>query len=103
MKVRLRRLIERHFRESHKPREYAPKLKITVGHLNYLSRRHLGRTVGIVIRERLALEARRQLLHSDATSAEVGYALGFKDPAYFARFFKRETGVTPTAFRRGNR
>ena len=97
--LRLRLLIERHFREHHRPAEYARRLRITVGHLNHLSRRHLGRAAGVVIRERLALEARRQLLHTDATAAEVGYALGFKDPAYFARFFRRETGSSPTAYR----
>lgn len=97
--LRLRSLIERHFREHHRPAEYARRLRITVGHLNHLSRRHLGRTAGVVIRERLALEAKRQLVHTDASAAEVGYALGFKDPAYFARFFKRATGESPTAFR----
>ena len=97
--LRLRRLIEHHFRENHRPAEYARRLKVTVGHLNHLSRRHLGRTAGVVIRERLALEARRQLLHTDATAAEVAYSLGFKDPAYFARFFRRETGTSPTSFR----
>jgi len=97
--VRLRRLIERHFRESHQPAEYARLLKITPGHLNQLTRRHLGRTAGVLIRERLALEAKRQLVHTDRAAAEVGYALGFKDPAYFARFFRRETGMSPSQFR----
>lgn len=97
--LRLRSLIERHFREHHRPADYARRLRITVGHLNHLSRRHLGRTAGAVIRERLALEAKRQLVHTEASAAEVGYALGFKDPAYFARFFRRATGRSPTAFR----
>ena len=97
--LRLRRLIEHHFRENHQPADYARRLKVTVGHLNHLSRRHLGRAAGVVIRERLALEAKRQLIHTDATAAEVAYALGFKDPAYFARFFRREVGASPTAFR----
>lgn len=97
--LRLRSLIERHFREHHRPAEYARRLRITVGHLNHLSRRHLGRTAGVVIRERLALEAKRQLVHTDASAAEVGYGLGFKDPAYFARFFRRATGQSPTTFR----
>lgn len=101
--VRLRLLIERDFRERHQPGHYARKLRITVGHLNHLARRHLGRTAGVVIRERLAAEAKRQLLHTDATVAEIGYALGFKDPAYFARSFRRETGLAPTTFREGGR
>lgn len=99
--LRLRQLIERHFRERHQPGAYARQLRITVGHLNQLARRHLGRTAGALIRERLILEARRELAHSDATTAEIAYGLGFKDPAYFARFFRRSVGVPPTAFRSG--
>ena len=97
--VRLRLLIERDFRERHQPGHYARKLRITVGHLNHLARRHLGRTAGVLVRERLAVEAKRQLLHTDASVAEIGYSLGFKDPAYFARFFRRETGSAPSVFR----
>lgn len=97
--LRLRQMIEKHFRENHQPRDYARRLRITAGHLNHLARRHLGRSAGILIRERLALEAKRQLLHTDATAAEIAYALGFKDPAYFARFFKREAGASPSSFR----
>lgn len=101
--VRLRLLIERDFREHHHPADYARKLRITGGHLNHLARRHLGRTPGVLIRERLAVEAKRQLRHTDATVAEIGYALGFKDPAYFARFFRRGTGSAPTEFRERGR
>jgi len=97
--LRLRLLIERHFREHHRPADYARRLRVTVGHLNHLARRHFGRSAGVVIRERVVLEARRQLVHTDATAAEVAYALGFKDPAYFARFMKRETGTSPTTWR----
>ena len=97
--IRLRRLIERHYREQHQPRHYARKLRITPGHLNQLARRHLGRTAGTAIRERLLLEARRLLLHGDTTAAEIGYALGFKDPAYFNRFFRRAAGESPARFR----
>jgi AraC-like DNA-binding protein/mannose-6-phosphate isomerase-like protein (cupin superfamily) len=97
--VRLRQLIERHFKESHRPAEYARRLGITAGHLNQLTRRHLGRTAGVVIRERLVLEAKRQLQNTDGAAAEVAYELGFQDPAYFARFFRRETLMSPSQFR----
>jgi len=52
-----------------------------------------------VIRQRLAVEARRLLRHSPAPVAEIGRELGFVDPAYFARFVKRETGKPPSALR----
>jgi AraC family transcriptional regulator, transcriptional activator of pobA len=101
--LRLRRLIERDFREQHQPLHYARKLRITTGHLNHLARRHLGRTAGDAIRERLLLEAKRRLRHSDAAAAEIAYDLGFKDPAYFARFFRRCAGEAPSEFRRARR
>jgi AraC-like DNA-binding protein len=47
----------------------------------------------------LTLEARRLLAHSDLTAAQVGFQFGFEDPAYFARFFRREAGEAPTRFR----
>ena len=55
------------------------------------------------IQDRLAVEARRALLYSDDTAARVSYLLGFKDPSYFTRFFRRVTGRSPTAFRRQGR
>ena len=97
--IRLRRLVEQDFQQHHRPSSYARKLGVTVGHLNQLSRLHLGKSAGVVIRERLAIEAKRQLAHTNRTAAEIGYGLGFKDPAYFARFFKRETGASPSGYR----
>jgi AraC-like DNA-binding protein len=52
-----------------------------------------------VVRQRLTLEAKRLLAHSDLTAAQIAFGLGFEDPAYFARFFRREAGLPPTAFR----
>lgn len=51
--------------------------------------------------QRTMLEARRSLLYGNLSVAEVGYALGFADPAYFSRFFTRHAGLSPAAFRRG--
>ncbi len=51
-----------------------------------------------MIRARIVTEARKLLLYSDLTAAGVGEKLGFDDPAYFARFFRRETGTAPARF-----
>ena len=99
--LRFRRLVERHHRRTHRVAGYAKLLSVSAGHLNAMVRSQLGRPPLELIQDRLALEARRLLLHTDETAARVGYALGFDDPSYFARFFRRRTGLTPTAFRAG--
>ncbi len=48
---------------------------------------------------RTALEAKRRLAWTAMGVAEIGWSLGFSDPAYFSRFFARETGLSPSAFR----
>ena len=59
----------------------------------------VGATTAQMIRERVILEAKRLLAHSDAQVALVGAQLGFEDPAYFSRCFKKHTGRTPVEFR----
>jgi AraC family transcriptional activator of pobA len=49
--------------------------------------------------QRAMLDAKRALLYTNMSVAEVGYAIGFSDPAYFTRFFSRQAGVSPSAYR----
>jgi len=92
-------LVERHFRE-HLPNDfYAEKLCTTVSNLNRICRASTGKTIGQLIQERLTLEAQCRLVYSSKPISLVAYDLGFADPAYFSRFFKRRVGVSPRAFR----
>lgn len=61
----------------------------------------VGRTAKEVIDLRIALEAKRLLVHSQATAAQIGHQLGFAEPTNFVKFFRRMEGVTPLEFRRG--
>lgn len=97
--LRFRRLVEHRYRDVHRVGGYARLLAVSPSHLNAQVRRQLGRSPSRLIQERLALEARRLLLYTDETAARIGYALGFEDPSYFTRFFRRRTGRTPTDFR----
>jgi AraC-like DNA-binding protein len=97
--LRFRRMVERRHREIHRVSAYAKLLAVSSSHLNAVVRRQLGRSPTDLIQERVALEARRLLLHTDETAVRIGYALGFDDPSYFARFFRRRTERTPTEFR----
>jgi AraC family transcriptional regulator, transcriptional activator of pobA len=96
---RFRELVEREHTRWHRVSDYAAELGVSPGHLNALCRATLRCSASRVVRQRLTLEAKRLLAFSDMTAAEVGFRLGFEDPAYFARFFRREAGQPPTAFR----
>jgi len=95
-----RRLIDAHYRSIHLPKEYADLLYVTPNHLNALCQDLLGRTAGELIRDRLLLEAKRLLTNAKMTVTEIAYDLNFSDNAYFSRFFKKNTGVTPEEFRK---
>lgn len=95
-----RTLIEQHFTEQQPVAWYARRLGITAAHLNALCRRMVGRSALELIHERMLLEAKRNLVYTSMTISVVGYTIGFSDPAYFTRFFKRQAGVSPKEFRK---
>jgi AraC-like DNA-binding protein len=78
---------------------YAELLRVNPEALSGAVKKQTGRTVGAFIRQRILLEAQRLLLHTSLTVSEVAYGVGFEDPSYFIRFFRRLTGKTPSAFR----
>jgi AraC-like DNA-binding protein len=98
--ARFRALVERDFCRRHRVSDYARDLRVTPGYLNVLCRSQLHLNAGAVIRARIALEARRMLLYSTDSTAQVAHLLGFQDPSYFTRFFQREVGQVPTQFTR---
>ena len=94
-----RGLVEEHYKALHQVADYADKLAVTAGHLNVVSKTWLQKTAREVIQERILLEAKRLLLHSEMASKEIAYSLNFDDPSHFAKFFKTHTGASPGDFR----
>lgn len=92
-------LLEKHFREVMLLPAYAAMLGVTANHLNDVVREHTGHAAGDLIRRRRLLDAKRRLSHSEMSVSEIGFELGFEDPSYFARFFRRYEKVTPSLFR----
>lgn len=78
----------------------AERIGVTTGYLTEAVKAATGRTPSQLVREARAQEAKRLLVRTDLTVRQVAGRLGFADPAYFCRFFRRETGVTPGEFRR---
>jgi AraC family transcriptional activator of pobA len=95
----LRRLIEDHFRRERYIAFYAERLAMTPDRLNDHIKRAIGVTAGHLIRQRMLTEAKRQLVFTNQAITEVSYDLGFSDPSHFARFFRKNTGMTPQGFR----
>ncbi|MEU0271505.1 AraC family transcriptional regulator [Streptomyces sp. NPDC006307] len=79
----------------------ARRIGVTSGYLAEAVKTATGRTPGQLLREARTHEAKRLLARTDMTVRQVARRVGMADPAYFCRFFRRETGVSPGDFRRG--
>lgn len=93
-------LIEAHFREHRPVAFYAARLGISAPHLNRLCRREAGMSPQAMMARRLIEAARRELVFTPTPIQVVAFGLGFRDAAYFNRFFRKMTGTTPGAYRR---
>ena len=101
--MRYRALLEAHFR-SHRPLStYAEDLAVTPARLNAACKARSGKTASDLLYDRLLTEAKRYLIYSESSVAQVAHLTGFEDPAYFNRFFTRRMGQTPGAFRKAAR
>ena len=92
-------MINASFRELKEVGDYAAGLNISAGHLSEVVKVQSGKPAIKHIHERLILEAKRLLFHTNTPLKEIAYELGFSDASYFNRFFKRETDLTPAAYR----
>jgi AraC family transcriptional activator of pobA len=91
--------LEENFMKDHDAQEYSNRLHISASHLNALIKEQSGKTVTAHIHERLILETKRMLFHTDHTVKQIAFSMGFQDTSYFSRFFKRLTSCTPLEYR----
>ena len=92
-------LVETHHAALHQVAQYAELLHLSPGYLNERVRRLSGQPALAHIHARLVLEAKRYLFHTRLSAAEISFALGFEDPSYFGRFFRRDVGRSPAGYR----
>ncbi|HNB47561.1 MAG TPA: helix-turn-helix domain-containing protein, partial [Burkholderiaceae bacterium] len=91
--------MESHYLEHWPVSRYAERLGLSTERLNRMVRAETGLNAQALLHARLAREACRRLVHVAAPVSRLAFELGFEDPAYFCRFFKRHTGFSPRAFR----
>lgn len=92
-------LVEQNYETEHYPKFYADQLSISPNYLNALCKKERNKTAGVIIRERILLEAKRLLVNSTLDISEISFLLGFEDNSYFTKFFKSQTQLTPKQFR----
>lgn len=96
-------LVERNFLRHWSVQKYASQLGLSVPRLNRIARSESGKAALELIHQRLLREACRRLTYIEAPVAVLAHELGFEDPAYFSRFFKRHTGLSPHRWRNSDR
>jgi len=93
-------LLESNYQQVRNTDFYAGKIGISSKRLNQILKDKLNKTGMQIIHDRIILEAKRKIIHSELTIKEISYDLGFSDRPYFSRFFKKQTNQTPEEFQR---
>ncbi|GAA4317726.1 AraC family transcriptional regulator [Mucilaginibacter gynuensis] len=94
--------LEHHFTTVKSPTAYAKQLNISTPYLNECVKNTTGHSVSYQIQQRVVLEAKRLLFHSNRSVKEIAVELGYDDYSYFTRLFVKTTGMTPLSFRSKN-
>ncbi len=92
-------LLEKNFREEKSVNKYASELSISEKQLHKSTTTLLDKTPKQIIDERILLEAKRLLVHSNQSIKEIAYELGYDEPTNFIKYFRKHTETTPSEFR----
>jgi AraC-like DNA-binding protein len=101
--IKFKKLIEENYTSEKNVSAYAEMLNINASCLNELAKRTTGITAGELIRNRVIDETKKLLFSDSLSGKEIAFQLGFDDPAYFSRFFRKYTGQTLKEFREHSR
>ncbi|MFC3157321.1 AraC-type DNA-binding protein [Chryseobacterium arachidis] len=97
---KFRNLVQYHFKTMKRPADYAKQLNISVSHLNDTVKKITGLSASSIIHKEILTEAQRLLYYTDVSIKEISYCLGYEDPKYFIKLFRKKTGYSPTEFRK---
>jgi len=94
-----RMLMAKNIRVIKSPSDYSAKLNVSEAYLNESVKRITGFSVSYWIQQEVLLEAKRLLYYSELNVKEIAYELGYDDPSYFSRFFRKVAGMSASEFR----
>lgn len=92
--------VEQHFIQEKSVSFYAHKMNLSAYQINAIVKKCLNKTCSQLIHEHVLLEAKRYLLTTTNQVKEIATLLGYEDPSYFIRFFRKHLGISPTEFRK---
>ncbi|MDO4461828.1 MAG: helix-turn-helix transcriptional regulator [Bacteroidia bacterium] len=97
--VNFRRMVDLEYRRLHTVQEYADGLNVAVRTLNKCVNECSQQSPLSFINDRIILEAKRMVRYTNMMIKEIAFELGYEDPSYFVKLFKRQTGYLPSDFR----
>lgn len=97
--VKFRQMVEQEYKQIHTVQEYADALNVAVRTLNKAVNECSNKSPLAFINDRIMLEAKRLVRYTNLMFKEIAYELGYEDPSYFVKLFKRQTGYLPSDFR----
>lgn len=97
--VKFRRALEKEYHHMHNVKDYAELLGVSTKYLNMVVKQCSRKSPLQIINDRILLEAKRQLKYSNKLIKDIAHDLGYEDPSYFVKQFKREIGMLPSDFR----
>ncbi|BAP31132.1 AraC family transcriptional regulator [Chryseobacterium sp. StRB126] len=95
-------LMDEYYKTERRAEFYASKMGISEKRINQILKEKMNKTLTQLLHERVIVEADRMLISGELTIKEIAFDLHFEDPAYFSRFYKKQTGRTPEEFKKLN-
>jgi len=94
-------LVKVHYKSKKFVADYASELCVTANHLNRIVKKITGTPASSHIQQHIIMEAKRQALHANVSMKEIAYLLGFEDHSHFSKYFKNNSGMNFSSFKKG--